>query len=351
MDGSGEQATKAGKALSELGAAKGGNARAKSLSREDRQEIARKAAQARWGVSHTGTAKETHAGILIIGEREIPCSVLGNGLRVLSTRGVNKAMGTKTTGTPRGEREGARHLPYFLASKRLKPFIPDDLMMRVMSPIEYRTMHGAVGFGHEATILPQICKVILDANRAGALKGRQKFMAESAEILLHGLATVGIVALVDEVTGYQADRAIDDLNKILQAYISEELRPWTRRFPNEFFKQLYRLRKWDYREGSNKRYRVVGKLVNELIYKQLPPGVLSSLKQRNPPNEKGYRTYKHHQLLTPDIGDDHLKNQLVEVVTLMRVSENQEDFERLFKKAFPTVHRVGQSAQIQIDYA
>lgn len=38
-------------------------------------------------------------------------------------------------------------------------------------------------------------------------------------------ARVGITALVDEATGYQYDREKNELQKILKAYIAEDLLP------------------------------------------------------------------------------------------------------------------------------
>jgi hypothetical protein len=151
--------------------------------------------------------------------------------------------------------------------------------------------------------------------------------------------------LVDEATGYQQDRARDELNRILEAYISEELRPWTRRFPDEFFKQIYRLHGWEYRAGHHKRPRHVGKLVNLLVYDKLPSGVLPELKRKNPPvNESGYRRWRHHQFLTAETGEPHLDKQIIEVTTLMRVADDKKQFERLFHKAFPKAgagHQLG----------
>ena len=40
-------------------------------------------------------------------------------------------------------------------------------------------------------------------------------------------------------------------------------------------------------------------------------------------------------LLTPDTGHPHLDKQIIEVVTLMRVSENKDSFNQLFARAFP----------------
>ncbi len=323
-----------GKALSELGASKGGKARAESLSAEERSEIARVAADKRWEGHALRLPKETHQGVLKIGDKEIPCSVLDNGLRVLSSWGVSRAMGSRKKGasSPSG---GSPQLPAFLASPAIRPFIPDDLLAPLISPVRYKRERGGQALGYEATLLPRLCEVILDAKKAGALTTRHQNLVDTAEILMRGFARVGIIALVDEATGYQADRAKDELMRILEAYISEELLPWTKRFPDIFFVEVYRLEGWEFREGQHKRPRHVGKLIKKLIYEKLPPGVLQELQERNPVQDYGYRRHKHHQFLTHDVGHPHLDKQITAVMTLMRVSENKDTFKRLFDRAFP----------------
>ena len=49
------------------------------------------------------------------------------------------------------------------------------------------------------------------ADQAGKLLPSQRHVAEQCRILLHGFANVGIIALVDEATGYQDARARDAL--------------------------------------------------------------------------------------------------------------------------------------------
>jgi len=328
---------------------KGGKARADKLSAEDRTEIARRAADARWGRSSL-LPKETHAGALKVLDREIPCSVLEGGIRVFSTRGINRAMGSKTTGTRKGalmmDFMGAPQLPAVLMSANVKPFISNELMVRLISPIQYRPKHGGrTAFGYEATLLPLICEAILDAQKADALKANQKHIADMAELMIRGFARVGVIALVDEATGYQEDRARDELNKILEAYISKELLPWTRRFPDEFFKQAFRIHGWEYRDGSVKSPRYLGKLINRTVYEPMPPGVLDELKKVNPKMESGYRKYQHHRFLTPDTGHPHLDKQIVAVTTLMRVADTKDRFWDLFDRAFPKKNQ-----QIKMDY-
>ncbi|HEV8306264.1 MAG TPA: P63C domain-containing protein [Methylomirabilota bacterium] len=349
-----EQMNKHAQALSALGAAKGGKARAAALTAEERSDIARMAAEKRWSGERDQSValampRETHPGILRIGDRQIPCSVLDNGLRVLSAGGVSRALGSRKVGRnqPPGEQtEVLPQLPPFLAAKNLQPFIPGDLLALLISPVRYKPWRGGrVGYGYEATLLPRICGVILDAHKAGALRSNQLRLVEIAELLLRGFAHVGIIALVDEATGYQAERAKDELMRILEAYISKALLPWTQRFPDDFFKEIYRLHGWQFREGHTRGPRIVGKLIRQLVYDQLPRGVIQELEVRNPQLPSGWRRHKHHQFLTEDIGHPHLNNQVASVMTLMRASTSKHEFMKLFARAFP---KPGQGEQLEL---
>ena len=103
------------------------------------------------------------------------------------------------------------------------------------------TPTGGRAYGYEATVLVELCEAILAARAAGVLQPQQKNIAQKCEIIVRGLARVGIVALVDEATGFQEVRKRDALHKILEAYIAPELMPWTRRFPPSFYKEMFRV--------------------------------------------------------------------------------------------------------------
>ena len=224
-------------------------------------------------------------------------------------------------------------MPVFLTANNLKPFIPDELVEN-SAPVLFKYKNTQY-IGYRAELLPQICGVFIDANEADALNKMQEPIAKKCHILLRGFATVGIIALIDEATGYQYDRDRDELNKIFEAYISKELMPWTRRFPPAFYKEIFRLHGWEYNPITVKKPSYVGKLTNSLIYEKLPPGVLDELKKKNPKDDKGRRKHRHHQFLTDDIGNPHLEKQLVAVTTLMKVASNWRNFQSLFNRAFP----------------
>jgi len=270
---------------------------------------------------------------LRIGNLEIPCYVLEDGRRVLVQGGMLKAIGRSRT-PKAGTGVTVAEVPTFLAAKNLIPFIDNDLLESTKA-IKFLDPKGRVSYGYKAEILPKICEVYLKADEGGKLLRSQENIAKRCNILVRGLAHVGIVALVDEATGYQKYRDREDLHKILEAYISKELLPWTKRFPDEYYEHLFRLRGWTFNPISVKRPKLVGKLTNKLIYEKLPKGVLQQLKRKNPVTEKGYRRYKFFQFLTDDIGNPHLEKHLVSVITLMRVSKTWQGFKRLFEHAFP----------------
>lgn len=302
---------------------KGGKARAAKLTKEERSAVSSAAAQARW-------LKATHQGVLHLGEAEIPCYVLSDGRRVLSRGQMVSALGMKQGGNPA---HGMDRLANFAAGKGIKPFLSNELQLFIHSPIPFRI--GEVqAFGFEAVALSALCEGILEADRAKVLQTQQSHIAERAWKLMKGFSRVGIIALVDEATGYQYDRARDELQKILKAYINDELLPWVKRFPHEFYKQVFRLHGWEYKEGSVKGPMYMGKFINKVIYDQLPPGVREELVKKNPAVD-GKRKHRHHQFLTEDTGITHLDRQIVEVTTAMKLSRDKTDFEQKFTTLFP----------------
>lgn len=228
-----------------------------------------------------------HAGELKIGDVKIACAVTEDGVRLLSERAVTKAFGGKRGGShwlrKRAMPDGAK-LPVFLSARNLSTYMDNDLRMALSKPVLYRTKEGnsPVAFGIRATALPEICEVLLKAGDAKKLHPKQTNIAMQANILMRGLAHVGIIALVDEATGYQYVRDRVALAAILDKYIGKELAIWEKTFKDEFYEQLFKLRGWKYDPKSSRRPILVGKLTIDMVYKRLAPGVLRELKKRRP---------------------------------------------------------------------
>jgi len=294
----------------------GGKARAEKLSKEERKAIAQVAAIARWSKSGAKHIPRADYGSpdkpLKVGNLDIPCYVLDDGRRVITQTGMLIALdmspGTATKG-------GGDRIANFASTKAITPFISDNLRGMIMEPIRFRA-HGTMAYGYEATILPELCDAILAARQVKKLNYQQEHIGKQAEILVRAFARVGIIALVDEATGYQEIRDREALQEILKRYISEELMAWVRTFPMEFYKQIFRLKAWNWNDG--RMSPIMGGIVNDLVYARLAPGVLEELRKRNPVTEKGYREHKHFQHLTSDIGHPALTRHLYELIGMAR---------------------------------
>ncbi len=265
--------------------------------------------------------------------RKIPCYVLEDNTRVLAMTGMLKAMNMSLGGSAKS---GQDRLSRFANTKGIKPFISNDLMARITNPIKFKPLHGgSTAYGYEATILVDLCDSVLEARSQGKLNRQQEHIADQCEILVRAFARVGIIALVDEATGYQEARARNALEEILDKFIAAELRKWAKTFPDEFYKEMFRLRGWQYAPFSVKRPGVVGRYTNDLVYARLAPGVLEELKNRNPTYKPGQRKARHHQWLTEDVGHPRLREHLAAVIALMKVSTSWDKFYRMLQRAFP----------------
>ena len=174
--------------------------------------------------------------------------------------------------------------------------------------------------------------VYLKARDAGVLPANQRHVADQAYMLMRALAHVGIIALVDEATGFQYDRPRRDLEEQLKKFLSESLRRWVRTFPAAYFEHLCRLRGVALRPDM-KLPLYFGHLTNNLVYRRIAPGLLKTLKERR--TERGARSNKLNQWLSLDIGVPELLVHLGTVIAVMKQHTNYEAFEHALDKLAP----------------
>lgn len=265
--------------------------------------------------------KATHEAPLALGGVQIDCAVLDDGTRVLSRAGFVRAIGRK--GKVKGGDAYAPEskLPIFLGADNLKPFITNELTTN-SNPLYYKRLKGGVAMGYRATLLTAVCKVFLKARQEGKLLESQKHIAKQCEDLLCGFADIGIEALVDKVTGFSEIRDRRALQIVLKHYIDGALYEWTETFPVEFFKGIFRLKGWQWNSG--KMPQVVGKYVNDLVYRRLTAGLLEELKQQNPANENGNRRYRNHQFFSNESGHPMLTRRIYELMGMMHAFKDGE---------------------------
>jgi general stress protein YciG len=327
---------------------KGGRARAKSLSAEERSEIARKGAAARWsgsGMENDAMPRALCGGKepLRIGDIEIPCYVLEDGAvpadedrRVIRIDGMQAAIGMSPGG-------GTTRLVDFANRIASNSAMRNDLTVRLSSPIEFVPPNGGVAKGYSAMLLQALCDAILEARKRGILTKRYEHIAHAAEALMRGFAVTGLIALIDEATGFQYVRRRLALAELLDKYLDDHLNLWTKTFPDEFYTHFFRLKGWNYDnlQAGDVKPREVAVFTKHEVYGRLHPGIIHELETCNPYVVPGRRMHKHHQWLTREIGHATLSNHIGQIMVVMRLSNDWLDFENKLQRALPKLSDTG----------
>ena len=323
-------------------AAQGGKARAAVLTPEERRAIARTAARARWGPpkedeqaservqskkppknmrmgdAPTGLPIALFPGHLQIADQRLPVYVLNNGKRVITQSEVVRVL---TDGSTTG------FLARYLDAGNLHPYINKE---HILSQAIRFSLPGSKleGIGYEATLLLDICDAYLRAREEGKLHTAQKTIAKQAEIITRACAKVGIIALIDEATGYQEFRKKQELQLKLQAFIAEDLQEWALMFPQDFWFELARLEGVHYSPRS--RPLRWGKYIMAFVYDAVDGDVGKELRKKNP--DPHFRQ-NHHQWLK-EFGRHKVHDQVQKVVTIMKLCDNMDEFRQKFARVF-----------------
>lgn len=319
-----------------------GHARAASLTPEERSEIARMGAAARWSPKRVleptdpsdqlpvypgddevlqpvdELVEAKWKGTLRVLDIEIPCYVLSNGQRVIGRTAATEAL----TGI-----KGGGAFEKYIGVVALRPFINlTDVQERMVSfrlP-EVDGLERAVK-GLPADLWIDVCQGFVRAIEAQTrgdanLTSRQLDMAIKASMFLSSCARIGLDALIDEATGYQYERAEDALQVKLNAYLEKEMRPWEKTFPDELWKEFGRLTGW---KGSvSQRPKYWGKLVMELVYGYLDPDVAEWLKTNAPAPRAGKN---YHQWLSSQFGLQRLIEHIWKLIGIAQTCETMSD--------------------------
>jgi hypothetical protein len=300
-----------------LDPAKGGSARAKSLTPERRQEIARKAVQTRWlkaKMAELPVAEQAEVlpglpvakwtGVLAIGDVELPVYVLDDGRRVISRTGATSVL---------TEGKGGGNLESYIGVGALKNYLPENLPGHMIEFSIPEVVNKTVA-GMSADTFLDICRAYVNAlnDPHTKLTDRQRDIAVKASMFSVAVAKVGLIALFDEATGYQYARAEDALKVKLRAFLAEELRKWEKTFPDELWIEFGRLTGW---QGSvTQRPKYWGKIVMEVIYEYLDPDVAKWLKEHAPKPQHPH----YHRWLSEQYGLKKLIEHIWMVIGIAR---------------------------------
>lgn len=267
--------------------------------------------------SQTPFAK--YFGELQLGGNSVDCYVLNSNERVISLRGTLKSIADVDGGG----------LEDYIGIKGLKPYINSQLVLE--ETIEF-SIPGVqyLGKGIKADTFLDICSAYVSALSSGDLTTeRQQEIAIKCSILLASCAKIGLIALIDEATGYQFERKEDALQLKLKVFIADEMRGWEKTFPDELWEQFGRLTSW--KGHLHSRPKWWGKLVMELIYNALDSNVALYLKEHKPPP-----MYKrnYHQWLSDNYGLKQLISHIYQIIGIAKTCETIKELQEKVAQHF-----------------
>ncbi|RQT38365.1 P63C domain-containing protein [Burkholderia contaminans] len=300
--------------------AKGGVARAKALSDEERKAIAKKAAVARWGDK---PIKATHKGnFLNEFGIDVDCYVLDDTRKtaVISQSGVARVLGM----APRG---GV--LERFASSQAMADFAGAELLEKIKNPLVFQWGIGGAEQppssinGHNASVLIDLCHAIAKANAAGKLNQQryEKIVAQAA-IITGASAKAGIEGLVYALAGF--DRKKEEVISAFKAFVQEEARKYEQEFPSELYMEWHRLYKipipvrgkpWQLMHLTRRHvYYPLAKSSGRILE------LLRALRDRDPSKKKLF------QFLN-EVGTRALRMHMGRVLEMAESSESKEEYE------------------------
>ena len=307
------------------GKAKGGLARAKSLSGEQRSSIAKNAAIARWGLAatHKGNFKDEF-GI------DVECYVLNDDAKtaVISQRGMGVALGYT---------EGGSRFSNFAKGKIISEYLGRELIEKIENPLIFQgTKAGAQSppqaktYGYDVTILIDVCHAIARADADGKLKSGQAKIAEQARVILSASAKSGIKGLVYALAGYRPE--VEEVIAAFKHYVLEEAKKYEKEFPTELYVEWQRIYNITPPQRG-KNWKEMHLTVDHIYYPLAKSdGKLLEL-LRSAKSSKGDRNTKLFQFLN-EVGARALRIQIGRVLEMAESSKNKAAYEEKINERF-----------------
>jgi hypothetical protein len=311
----------------------GGQERARRLTTEQKREIALRAAETRWAkVRDPNRLPEAvTAGVLYVGDVGLDVYVLDDKRRVVNKAAMAKALMLKS--------EGGNAFMRTMSRRGVRSVLSEKLVQRIENPISFKPLSGDLADGYEAEVLIEVCDALIQARNDKKIAPSQKFLAMQAEVILRSAAKVGIIALVDEATGY-VDKTKDEYRKLFDQFIREDFAQWEREYPDKFFDMIYRLYGLKRQKpDSTKHPQFFAHFIRKYVYYPLANSngaILEKLEDKNPVvYVGGSRKYKLFQFLSESVGVPAFRQHLWQVVGIGEAAITRQNFEQGFYRAFP----------------
>ena len=307
------------------GKAKGGVARAKSLTKEQRSEIAKKGAAARWKAK---PLKSTHQGNFLDDFGiDAECYVLDDEAKtvVVTKTGLSQLLGIG---------EHAKDLDQVLGAQYMSKYRDLELLRKMENPYKFqltsksKTVHQALGY--DITSIVDIGRALIDAKDNDDLPPSRLKAAEAAQKLINASAKAGIKGVAYALAGYRPE--VQEVIDAFKAFVREEARQYEKEFPDELYEEWYRL--YGLNRPEKGRPIRFGQLTNMQIYIPLAKSKGKILDQIRASRDENGKPYDKLHLFLSEIGVKALRQHIGKLLGVAAMSETREEYEEGIAKVF-----------------
>lgn len=253
----------------------------------------------------------TGKGVLNFGDVEVESYVVDGDIRVITNSGFVAAFSGQ---------HGSTNLGQYIDRLRRR-----GVELALSTEIEFDLPGGGCAVGRPATDLLKICNAYCEARDAGVLHSSQVPIAIRAGKISRACGSVGIIALVDEATSFQAKRAADALGAVFPLILHESRQPWVRFWEPQLITEIARLYKQPWHGGrqpgkwcARVQQRIYECVLSKIVYREL--------KSRCPNPHAGDNL---HQYLR-----SHIRDHFEVILAFAAVSSTKGEFWRAMRRRF-----------------
>lgn len=257
--------------------------------------------------------KIKYKGAITLRDAKIDCYVLEDGSRMLSSGEIARSLDFYDAGEPN----------LFCAIKNsplpLQSVLSSVVIQDRFAPVICEDDDGVTHELYEALLLIEVCDALVEARVNKSLPSELTAMAKEAEMLLRGFALVGTTALVDEVTSHKPRAA--EYQEIMKQHLDSELKEWVSVLQEDFFKEVCRLKGWDFTQTNKIDPKLIAGCVNELVYAKLPVEIADELAGLKAPVSGVAEPYSSVSLSKPY---NYLMQHLSHLLSILRLHGDGE---------------------------
>lgn len=265
----------------------------------------------------------TNIGKIILSDTlEIECYVLENGSRVITKQGIQKTLGISNKNN-----NGFSLEDIILSSEVKKSQEKFEYFLPIKKALQnnFKSTSQQNTRFYDVEVLITICSHINRMKLLGFLPDELDWLHVTSEKIRDAFSKLGIIAFVDDATGYTKFRKQNEYVEKLKLLLSEDAGEWEKCFTTDFYEIFWKF--WGNRKkfDGSKKQQFFRALMEKYVY--------TPLAKKTGIDNDASNSKNCADLVFGNIGKATLKTYLEKLTLIGRMSDTEGDFDRNLEKS------------------